>query len=68
LTIAAEKALADFAAVIVIRPRKGGAGLRYAIPMSALPRLAQMNQSLEPVARFHAVMEAQGLFDVTPVE
>lgn len=68
LTIAAEKAPADVAAVIIIRPRKGGPGLRYAIPMSALPRLVQMNQSLEPVARFHAVMEAQGLFDVTPVE
>jgi formylmethanofuran dehydrogenase subunit E len=68
LTIATEKAPADMAAVIIIRPRKGGQGLRYAIPLSVLPRLAQMNQSLEPVARFHAVMEAQGLFEVTTVD
>src|SRR5262245_8092334 len=39
LVIASEKAPAGLAAMIVIRPRAGGAGLKYAIPMSALGKL-----------------------------
>jgi hypothetical protein len=62
VTIAPEKAPDDAAAVIVIRPRQGGQGLRYTIPMSALPRLAEMNKTLEPLQRYHAVMKAEGLF------
>lgn len=62
VTIAPEKAPDDAAAVIVIRPRQGGQGLRYTIPMSALPRLAEMNKTLEPLQRYHAVMNADGLF------
>lgn len=62
VTIAPEKAPADAAAVIVIRPRKGGQGLRYVIPMSALPKLQEMNKTLQPLARHHAVMKADGLF------
>ena len=62
VTIAPERAPDEAAAVIVIRPRQGGEGLRYVIPMSALPRLAEMNKTLEPLARYHAVMKADGLF------
>lgn len=62
VAIAPEKAPDDAAAVIVIRPRQGGEGLRYVIPMNVLPRLAEMNRSLEPLARYHAVMKAEGLF------
>jgi hypothetical protein len=36
LTIASEKAPPGTAAVIVIRPRQGGAGFKYTIPMTAL--------------------------------
>jgi formylmethanofuran dehydrogenase subunit E len=62
ITIAPDKAPDHAAAVIVIRPRQGGQGLRYVIPMSALPKLAEMNKTLEPLARYHAVMKADGLF------
>jgi len=66
LRMAAEKAPADAAAVIVIRPRKGGKGFRYTIPMTALPPLQEMNRSLQPLQRHHAVMKAEGLFTVAP--
>ena len=68
VTIAPEKAPADAAAVIVIRPRRGGAGFRYTIPLAALPRLQKMNAELDPLGRHHAVMQAEGLFEVAPVD
>src|SRR5690242_52028 len=48
LTIASEKAPEGAIAVAVIRPRNGGAGLRYTIPVSALPKLGAMNKDLDP--------------------
>ncbi|HEY7664764.1 MAG TPA: FmdE family protein [Xanthobacteraceae bacterium] len=66
LTIAPEKAPAGAAAVIVIRPRQGGAGFRYTIPMAALAKLAPMNKNLDPRGRYDAVMAADGLFQVEP--
>ena len=62
ITMAPEKAPDDAAAVIVIRPRQGGQGLRYTIPMAALPKLAEMNKTLQPLQRYHAVMKAEPLF------
>ena len=67
LTIAPDKAPAGDAAVIVIRPRKGGAGFKYTIPMSALPKLADMNKTLDPRGRYDTVMAADGLFQVEAV-
>lgn len=67
LTIAPEKAPAEFAAVIVIRPRAGGAGFKYSIPMSALGKLVPMNKTLNPRERYDAVMAADGLFQVEAV-
>ena len=66
LTIAPEKAPPGAAAVIVIRPRKGGAGFKYTIPITALARLGEMNKDFAPRARFDAVMAADGLFRVEP--
>jgi formylmethanofuran dehydrogenase subunit E len=66
--IADEKAPDGAAAVIVIRPRRGGAGFKYTIPMSALAQLAPMNRDLDPRGRYDAVMKAEGLFEVVPVE
>jgi formylmethanofuran dehydrogenase subunit E len=66
LTIAPEKAPPGTAAVIVIRPRHGGAGFKYTIPMSALPKLDEMNKTLDPRGRYDAVMAADGLFAVDP--
>jgi formylmethanofuran dehydrogenase subunit E len=66
LTIASEKAPAGDAAVIVIRPRKGGAGFKYTIPMSALATLGPMNKNLDPRGRYDAVMATDGLFQIEP--
>ena len=64
LTIAPEKAPVGDAAVIVIRPRQGGPGFKYTIPMSALAKLAPMNKDLDPRGRYDAVMATDGLFQV----
>jgi hypothetical protein len=45
----------------------GGAGFKYVIPLSALPTLAQMNRELDPRGRYDAVMKADGLFEVAPI-
>jgi len=68
LTIAPEKAPPEAAAVIVIRPRQGGAGFKYTIPMSALAKLGPMNKTLDPRGRYDAVMAANELFMVEPVQ
>jgi hypothetical protein len=67
LTIAPEKAPPGTAAVIVIRPRQGGAGFKYTIPMAALAELGPMNKDLDPRGRYDAVMNATDLFTVEPV-
>ena len=64
LTISPEKAPAQDAAVIVIRPRKGGAGFKYTIPLAALAKLGPMNRTLDPRGRYDAVMAATDLFEV----
>jgi len=66
LTIAPQKAPPGDAAVIVIRPRRGGAGFKYTIPMAALAKLGPMNKDLDPRGRYDAVMAADGLFAVEP--
>jgi FmdE, Molybdenum formylmethanofuran dehydrogenase operon len=68
LTIAPERAPPETAAVIVIRPRQGGAGFKYTIPMSALAQLGPMNKTLDPRGRYDAVMGTDGLFLVEPVQ
>jgi hypothetical protein len=66
LTISPEKAPAGDAAVVVIRPRQGGPGFKYTIPIAALTKLGPMNKELDPRGRFDAVMTTNGLFDVQP--
>ncbi len=68
VTMAPDKAPPGTLAVITIRPRKGGAGFKYSIPMSALPRLGEMNKTLDPRGRYDAVMATDGLFEVEPVQ
>jgi formylmethanofuran dehydrogenase subunit E len=68
LTIAPGKAPDGAIAVAVIRPRSGGAGFRYTIPVSALAKLGAMNKELDPRGRYDAVMAADGLFAVEPAE
>lgn len=61
--IAAEKAPPGMLAVIVIRNRKTGEGLRYAIADEWLPRMLAWNKE-PPVERYNAAMMAEGLFTV----
>jgi formylmethanofuran dehydrogenase subunit E len=68
LIMAAEKAPEGAIAVAVIRPRNGGHGFKYTIPDSALAKLALINANFGPRGRFDAVMIADGLFQVEPVQ
>lgn len=68
VTLAADNAPDDIAAVIIIRPRKGGEGLKYSIPMSSLPRLVEINKNPDPMFRHNAVMNSEGLFRVEQIK
>jgi len=69
LQIAAEKSPAGTFAVVVIKPRKGGDGLKYSLPMSLMPKLGQINSTIQdPLARYHAVMALPDVFSVEPVK
>ena len=68
LSIAPDKAPPGDAAVIVIRPRTGGPGFKYTIPINALGKLGQMNKDLDLRGRYDAVMAAEGLFEVQPAQ
>jgi len=67
LQIAQEKSPTGTFAVVVIRPRKGGEGLKYTVPISWLPKLGEINRTIQdPLARYDAVMKAADLFTVEP--
>ncbi len=68
LTVASERAPPGTAAAIVIRPRHGGAGFKYTIPITALAKLSLMNKELDRRGRYDAVMAMEGLFQVEPVQ
>jgi formylmethanofuran dehydrogenase subunit E len=54
LQVAAEKAPARLLAVVVIRDRKTGAGLRYTVADAWMPKIADWNRTLDPGARYQA--------------
>ena len=66
MRIAPEKAPDGAAAVIVIRPRQGGAVFKYTIALSALAKRGPMNKDLDPHGRYDAVMAADGPYQVEP--
>jgi formylmethanofuran dehydrogenase subunit E len=66
LQIASEKAPPGLLAVIVIRNRKTGEGLKYSVSDEWLPKILGWNKS-EPLARYDAAMSAEGLFTSQPV-
>ena len=69
LHVAAEKSPPGTFAVVVIRPRKGGDGLKYTVPMSFMPKLGQINGTIQdPLGRYNAVMALADLFTVEPVK
>src|SRR6188768_4065401 len=56
LQVAAEKSPPGTFAVVTIRPRKGGDGLKYTVPISAMPALGRINSTIQdPLARYEAV-------------
>jgi formylmethanofuran dehydrogenase subunit E len=63
LQISPEKAPDGTMAVIVIRNRKTGEGLRYSISDEWLPRILAWIKA-DPSARYDAAMSAEGLFRV----
>ena len=65
--VSTEKAPAGLLAVIVIRDRKTGAGLRYTIADEWLPRMLAWNK-LPPLERYDQAMRAEGLFNVESVQ
>jgi hypothetical protein len=66
--VAQEKSPPGTFAVVVITPRKGGDGLKYSVPIAFLPKLGEINRTVQdPLARYHAVMNLSDLFTVEPV-
>jgi hypothetical protein len=67
--VAAEKSLPGTFAVVVVRPRKGGDGLKYTVPMSQMPKLGEINRTMsDGLARYNAVMALPDLFTVEPLK
>ena len=53
--VAAEKSPPGTFAVVIIRNRKTGGGLKYTVAESWLPQLSKINATiLDPLARYHA--------------
>jgi formylmethanofuran dehydrogenase subunit E len=67
LQIAPENAPDGMMAVIVIKNRKTGEGLRYAISDEWLPKILGWIKS-DPSARYDAAMSAEGLFQVNNIK
>jgi FmdE, Molybdenum formylmethanofuran dehydrogenase operon len=66
--VATEKSPPGTFAVVIIRPRKGGDGLKYTVPMSHMAKLGEINRTIqEPLARYDAVMGIGDLFLVEPM-
>jgi formylmethanofuran dehydrogenase subunit E len=66
LQISPDKAPDGAMAVIVIRNRKTGEGLKYTIADAWLPKILGWIKS-DPSARYDSAMSAEGLFQVEPV-
>lgn len=69
LQIAQEKSPPGTFAVVMIRPRKGGDGLRYTVPMSLMAKLVEINRTIQdPLDRYNAVMALPDIFMVEPIK
>jgi len=64
LRVAAEKAPPGLLAVVVIRDRNSGAGLRYGVSDSWMAKIVDWNRTLDPAGRYQAAMSVPGLFEV----
>ena len=69
LQVAADKSPPGTFAVVLIRPRQGGDGLKYTVPISFMPKLGQINSTIQdPLERYKAVMALPDLFTVEPLK
>src|SRR6476661_4120002 len=69
LRVAADKSPPGTFAVAIVRPRSGGDGLKYTVPMSMMPKLGQISATIQdPLGRYNAVMAIDDLFTVEPVK
>ncbi len=69
LQVAAERSPPGTFAVVLIRPRHGGDGLKYTVPISFMPKLGQINSTIrDPLERYKAVMALPDLFTVEPLK
>lgn len=62
LRLAPEKAPEGEMAVVVVRNKKTGAAVKYAVADTWIPKLAEWNRTLDPRGRYDEVMKAEGLF------
>ena len=53
-------------AVIVMRNKKTGEAVKYTVPETWIPKLAEWNRTLDPRGRYDEVMRAENLFTVVP--
>jgi hypothetical protein len=69
LRIASEKSPPGTFAMVIVRRRQGGEGLKYIVPMSMMSRLGQINSTIQdPLGRYNAVMAIADLYSVEPVK
>ena len=67
LQVAPEKAPDDMMGVAVIRSKATGAGIKYSVAASWIPKLIEINKTYDPMGRYDAVMKAADLFSVEPL-
>jgi hypothetical protein len=67
LQISPEKAPDGMMAVIVVKNRKTGEGLRYSVSDDWLPKILSWLEA-DPSARYDAAVNAEGLFQVEDVK
>ena len=65
LQIASEKAPPGAMAEITVRNKQSGAAVKYTVPESWVPKLIDMNKTLDTRGRYDAVMNADGLFEIS---
>lgn len=64
LQVSNERAADGQLGVVLVRDRKGGRTVRYVVEQKAMEQLGAWNKSLDPIGRYHAVMNepAERLF------
>ena len=67
LHVSPDKAPESALGVAEIRSKATGAGVRYTIAASWIPKLIAMNKDYDPLGRYNAVMNAADLFEVEPL-